>query len=91
MTTMNRNRTAQLGQEAVVIASEGRYRRGDGQVVEIGEAVRRCVEETRVFRPGEHFYAGDLLPGGSVFDANLHGHWCSQRGSSPLVTLFLKT
>ena len=50
---MNRSRTAQLGQEAVVIASEGRYRRGDGQVVEIGDAVRRCVEETRVVRPGE--------------------------------------
>ena len=46
---------------------------------------------SRVFRPGEHFYAGDLLPEGSAFDANLHGHWSAQRGSSPLVTLFLKT
>jgi uncharacterized protein (TIGR02452 family) len=44
---------AQLGQEAVLIAAEGRYRRGDGAVVEIGDAVRRCVEETRVIRPGD--------------------------------------
>jgi uncharacterized protein (TIGR02452 family) len=53
MSTMDRNRTAELGQEAVVIASEGRYRLGDGQAVEIADAVRRCVEETRVVRPGE--------------------------------------
>ena len=46
---------------------------------------------SRIFRPGEHFYAADLLPEGSAFDANLHGHWSAQRGSSPLVTLFLKT
>jgi len=46
---------------------------------------------SRVFRPGEHFYAADLLPEGAEFDANLHGHWSAQRGSSPLVTLFLKT
>ena len=46
---------------------------------------------SRIFRPGEHFYAADLLPAGATFDANLHGHWSAQRGSSPLVTLFLKT
>jgi hypothetical protein len=46
---------------------------------------------SRIFRPGEHFYAADLLPDGSEFDANLHGHWSAQRGSSPLVTLFVKT
>ena len=46
---------------------------------------------TRVFRPGQHFYAGDLLPDGATFDANLHGHWSAQRGPSPLVTLFLRT
>ena len=46
---------------------------------------------SRIFRPGEHFYAADLLPEGAEFDANRHGHWSAQRGSSPLVTLFLKT
>ena len=46
---------------------------------------------TRVFRPGQHFYAGDLLPGGETFDPNLHGHWSAQRGASPLVTLFVRT
>ena len=44
---------AQLGQEAVVIAAEGRYRRSDGTIVEIGDAVRRCVDATRVIRPGD--------------------------------------
>ena len=46
---------------------------------------------SRVFRPGEHFYATDTLPQGATFDANLHGHWSAQRGSDPLLTLFLKT
>jgi hypothetical protein len=45
----------------------------------------------RRFRPGEHFYAADLLPEGAPFDAALHGHWSAQRGPEPLVTLFLKT
>ena len=45
----------------------------------------------RRFRPGEHFYAADLLPEGATFDPALHGHWSAQRGPEPLVTLFLKT
>ena len=45
---------------------------------------------TRVFRPGQHFYAADLLPEGASFDAKLHGHWSAQRGAQPLVTLFLR-
>ena len=69
MSTMNRRRTAQLGQEAVVIASEGRYRRVDGQTVEIGDAVRRCVEETRVFRPGE--WPGVIRRGREVAERNV--------------------
>ena len=48
-------------------------------------------DTSRVFRPGQHFYASDTLPDGATFDANLHGHWSAQRGPSPLVTLFLKT
>lgn len=45
---------------------------------------------SRVFRPGEHFYSADTVPAGASFDAELHGHWSAQRGSEPLVTLFLK-
>jgi hypothetical protein len=45
---------------------------------------------TRVFRPGEHFFASDLLPPGATFDRAVHGHWSAQRGPHPLVTLFLK-
>jgi len=44
----------------------------------------------RLFRPGEHFYSADVLPKGALFDARVHGHRSAQRGSSPLVTLFLK-
>jgi hypothetical protein len=44
----------------------------------------------RRFRPGEHFYAADLLPPGATFNAELHGHWSAQRGPEPLVTLFLR-
>ena len=46
---------------------------------------------TRLFRPGEHFFAADTLPAGAAaFDGALHGHWSAQRGPDPLVTLFLK-
>ena len=44
----------------------------------------------RRFRPGEHFYAADLLPQAATFDAELHGHWSARRGPEPLVTLFVK-
>ena len=46
---------------------------------------------SRLFRPGEHFFAADTLPAGATFDPKLHGHWSAQRGPHPLVTLFLKT
>jgi len=45
---------------------------------------------SRTFGTGEHFYSADLLPEGAVFDAQVHGHWSCQRGSDPLVTLFLR-
>jgi hypothetical protein len=45
---------------------------------------------SRLFRAGEHFYSADLLPGGARFDPEVHGHWSAQRGSVPLVTLFVK-
>ena len=46
---------------------------------------------SRLFKPGEHFYAADTLPEGATFDDKVHGHWSAQRGGSPLVTLFVKT
>lgn len=45
---------------------------------------------SRVFRPGEHFYSADTLPGGASFDPKVHGHWSAQRGPDPLITLFVK-
>jgi hypothetical protein len=45
---------------------------------------------SRIFRAGEHFYSADLLPGGAVFDASVHGHCSQQLGSDPLVTLFVR-
>ena len=45
---------------------------------------------TRRFRPGEHFYAADLLPAGATFNGELHGHWSAQRGADALMTLFVK-
>ena len=45
---------------------------------------------TRVFRPGQHFYSADTVPADASFDPTLHGHWSAQRGTAPLVTLFLK-
>ena len=45
---------------------------------------------TRVFRPGEHFFSADTLPGGASFDPAVHGHWSAQRGPRALETLFLK-
>ena len=45
---------------------------------------------SRVFGPGEHFYAADLLPEGAVFDPQVHGHWSRQVGPDPLVTLFVR-
>ena len=56
-----------------------------------GEMEIGLRDASRVFRPGEHFYAADLLPASASFDAALHGHWSAQRGKDPLVTLFLKT
>jgi hypothetical protein len=56
-----------------------------------GEMEIGLRDGSRVFKPGEHFYAADLLPQGATFDASQHGHWSAQRGAEPLVTLFLKT
>ena len=56
-----------------------------------GEMEIGVRDGSRVFKPGEHFFASDLLPDGATFNADLHGHWSAQRGKDPLVTLFLKT
>ena len=46
--------------------------------------------DSRIFKPGEHFYSADLLPTGQTFDPALHGHWSRQVGPDELVTLFLR-
>lgn len=56
-----------------------------------GEMEIGVRDGSRIFKPGEHFYAADLLPQGAAFNDELHGHWSAQRGKDPLVTLFLKT
>ena len=45
---------------------------------------------SRIFKPGEHFYSADVLPDGAEFDAAIHGHWSRQVGDAPLVTLFVR-
>ena len=56
-----------------------------------GEMEIGVRDGSRVFKAGEHFFSADVLPEGATFDANVHGHWSAQRGSSALVTLFVKT
>ena len=46
--------------------------------------------ESRIFKPGEHFYSADLLPEGAAFDPAVHGHWSRQVGDEPLITLFVR-
>lgn len=46
--------------------------------------------QSRIFKPGEHFYSADLLPDGAVFDPTIHGHWSRQVGADPLITLFVR-
>jgi hypothetical protein len=45
---------------------------------------------SRIFKAGQHFYSADHLPAGAAFDAAVHGHWSRQRGTEPLVTLFVR-
>ena len=47
---MNRGHLAALGQEAVLIAAEGRYRSAGGIDVDIADAVRACVEACTIAR-----------------------------------------
>ena len=46
--------------------------------------------ESRIFKPGDHFYSTDTLPAGATFDPRVHGHWSRQLGPDPLVTLFVR-
>ena len=55
-----------------------------------GEMEIGVRDGSRIFKAGEHFFSADVLPEGATFDANVHGHWSAQRGSSVLVTLFVK-
>ena len=45
---------------------------------------------SRLFKAGEFFYSGDVLPAGATFDPAVHGHWSRQLGEEPLVTLFVR-
>lgn len=45
---------------------------------------------SRLFKPGQCFYAIDSLPEGATFDPKVHGHWSRQVGTEPLVTLFVR-
>ena len=45
---------------------------------------------SRIFNPGDHFYADDAVPAGATFDPKKHGHWSRQVGDVPLVTMFVK-
>ncbi len=45
----------------------------------------------RVFGPGQHFYSADLLPAGTSFDPQVHGHCSCQLGDQPLVTAFVRS
>jgi hypothetical protein len=45
---------------------------------------------SRLFKAGQHFYSADTLPHAATFDPKVHGHWSAQRGTQPLVTLFVK-
>jgi hypothetical protein len=46
--------------------------------------------ESRIFKPGEHFYSADTPPQGVAFDSQRHGHRSRQVGPHPLETLFLR-
>lgn len=45
---------------------------------------------SRIFYPGDHFYAADTLPDGVSFDGSRNGHWSRQVGEVPLRTLCLR-
>ena len=47
--------------------------------------------DSRIFKPGEHFYSADLLPEDAKFDPLVHGHWSRQVGPEPLQTLFVRS
>ncbi|RVC73630.1 hypothetical protein EN766_20365 [Mesorhizobium sp. M2A.F.Ca.ET.046.02.1.1] len=44
---------------------------------------------SRAFKPGDCFFAENLLPEGAEFDSAIHGHTSRQVGPDPLVTLFV--
>jgi uncharacterized protein (TIGR02452 family) len=50
---MSRKQAAALGREAVQILQAGRYRTAGGKVVEIGDLLRRAVEGTCSYPPGQ--------------------------------------
>jgi uncharacterized protein (TIGR02452 family) len=57
MSQISRTRASELGHEALRILEAGHYRTEAGAVVELGDLLRRAVEETRSYPPDE------LIPG----------------------------
>lgn len=45
---------------------------------------------SRLFKPGECFYAENVIPAGADFNGRVHGHASRQVGPDPLVTLFIE-
>ena len=50
---MNRQKLAHVGQETVRLITEGHYVSAAGVAVDIAEAVRRCVDNTKLIRPND--------------------------------------
>lgn len=44
----------------------------------------------RIFGPGDHLYAIDILPAGVNFDPQIHGHDSRQVGDEPVVTALVR-
>ena len=50
---MSRNIRAQIGKETVEIAERGWYESATGERVDIGQAMRSCLQSTTLYRPDD--------------------------------------
>lgn len=65
----------------------------DGRAMFREEAVplAQGTPQSRIFKPGQHFYSADLLPEGATFDPQqCMGIGAPRWGGEPLITLFLR-
>lgn len=63
---MNRQQRTQLAQETVEISQQGWYLTAEGARVELGTQIERCLEQTRLFRPGDSQELPPPVPGGKT-------------------------